>query len=69
MVGFMDVREALIRGCRVPSGLDTFLSLAGAQSGKISLTGNDLLHTAKVVEINPEVDATAVRMVGNLQVE
>jgi hypothetical protein len=69
MVGFMDVREALIRGCRLPVGVDTFLSLAGGQSGKISLTGNDLLHAARVVDKKPEVDAAAVRMTTDLQMK
>ncbi len=62
MIGFKDVRESLIRGCRVPMGVDTFLMLAGAQSKEICLTGNDLTHATKAVESSPEVEAGAVRV-------
>lgn len=60
MIGFKEVREALIRGCRAPVGLETFLSLSGAQSKGISLTGNDFTQAASVVETSPEVAASAV---------
>ncbi len=64
MIGLRDVREALIRGCRVPAGVDTFLSLAGKQSREISLSGNDLTHAARMVDLGQEVDPHAVCEIG-----
>lgn len=66
MIGFKDVREALIRGCRLPEGVETFLSLSGAQTKRISVTGNDLTHAARVVENGPEVEISTLQVIGNI---
>jgi len=42
VVRMKNVRDAFIQGCRAFPGTGTFLELAGKNSGRILLVGNDL---------------------------
>ncbi len=54
-----NVADVFLHGNR-PLGLDTFLSVEGADSKRVSLTGNDLRQTARPVITAPEVSAGTV---------
>lgn len=65
-VRFHNVRNALIHGCRVPSGTNTFLNIDGEQTEKVRLIGNDLTGAKKAFERDPPVTRKNVQMEGNL---
>ncbi|MHC4692782.1 MAG: glycoside hydrolase family 28 protein [Planctomycetota bacterium] len=65
LIRLSDVKAALIRGCRPPTGTETFLELQGAKSEGIVLTTNDFSRTAKVAQIAPNVPATALSQLAN----
>jgi len=60
-----DVQDIFIRNCRPPAGTQTFLNLQGAQTGGVTLTGNDFRGTKKVVEAGEGVPQTAVAQLAN----
>jgi len=60
-----DVRDALIRGCRPPAGVDVFLTVQGARTDGVTLTGNDFRAVKRVVEIDQGVPRAAVAQMAN----
>jgi hypothetical protein len=60
-----DVQGVLIRGCMPPAGTEVFLSLQGARSDRVTLTGNDFRGVKKVVEAGADVPANAVDGLAN----
>ena len=65
LIRLTDVKAALIRGCRPPTGTDTFLKLQGPKSEGVVLVANDLSRAAKVIDIAPNVPATALSQLAN----
>ena len=53
VIHFDNVRQALLHGCRCPSGAAAFLRVEGKTSEKIKLLANDLSGTAKPVALAP----------------
>lgn len=65
LIRLTDVKGALTRGCRPPTGTDTFLKLQGAGSEGVVLVANDLSRAAKVVQIAPDVPKKALSILAN----
>jgi hypothetical protein len=59
-------RDVLIRGCRPDAPEGVFLSLAGAETRGIALTGNDLSRVGRVCEFASGAVPGAVRAAGNI---
>jgi hypothetical protein len=59
---FINVREALLRGCVAPSGAAVFLALQGTGTRAISLAGNILGGAATPVSVAPDVPRNAVHV-------
>jgi len=60
-----NVRDVMIRGCRAAEGTDAFITLHGAQTAGVTLTGNDLRRARKSVEAGADVPAQAVAEFAN----
>ncbi len=60
-----DARDVWIRGCRPAPGTDVFLTVQGARTDGVTLTGNDFRDIKKVVEIDQNVPPTAVAQIAN----
>lgn len=60
LMRFLDVRDALVRGCRAPAGAPAFLHVGG-QSGGITLAANDLTGAKTPIEFDAGVPRAAVR--------
>ena len=52
LIGFNNVREAIIGGSKAPAGTMLFLKTDGAETVNITLIGNDLSLAEKVIEEN-----------------
>jgi polygalacturonase len=65
LVRLTDTQDVFIRNCRPPAQTQTFLSLQGAQTGGITLTGNDFRGVEKVVDAAEGVAQTAVAQFAN----
>lgn len=65
IIRLTNVKGALIRGCRPPTGTDTFLKLQGTKSQGVLLTANDLSGVNRVAEITPNVPKTALSQLAN----
>ena len=62
LVRLVDVRGALLHGCRLATESGTFLTVAGARSNRIALRGNDLRTAGQAVSASAEVAPDAVSM-------
>lgn len=60
VLGLVQCRDALIRGCRPRAKDGTFLRVAGDRSGGVALVGNDLGGVASVTEVSGDVPKDAV---------
>jgi len=69
LIRLTNVKAALIRGCRPPTGTDTFLKLQGPKSKGVVLVANDLSRAGKVAEIAPNVPKTALSQMTNQTAE
>jgi polygalacturonase len=65
LIRLIDVKGALIRGCRPQMGTDTFLKLEGTASEGIVLATNDFGRVDKITETAPEVPKTALSILPN----
>ena len=65
LIKFYQVRECLMRGCRIPWPVSTFIQVAGERSDGITITGNDLRRAQKAVDIVPNVARSAVYQLSN----
>lgn len=61
-----NVRGAMIQSCKPAQGTSLFLEVSGAESGEISLLGNDLNGVGQRFLLRPGVDQEAVRSKFNL---
>ncbi|MHC4656323.1 MAG: glycoside hydrolase family 28 protein [Planctomycetota bacterium] len=69
IIRLINVKVALIRGCKPQAGTDTFLKLQGSASKGVLLTANDLSLASKVAEIAPNVPKTALSLLANQTAE
>ena len=60
-----DVQDVFIRNCRPPAGTQVFVSLQGAQTNGVTLTGNDFRAVKKVIEAGEAVPQTAIAQLAN----
>jgi hypothetical protein len=60
------VRDCLLHRSRPRAGAKTFVRLSGADTAGVRLEGNDFSKVEQVAMIDPEVDATALRMERNV---
>jgi hypothetical protein len=60
------VRDGRLHGFRPRSGTKTLVRLSGGDTARVRLAGNDLSRVEQAVTVDPEVDARAVRMEGNV---
>ena len=60
MLGFTQVRDALIRGCQPRAKGGAFLKLSGDKSCNVALIANDLGGVAKAVEVAPDLPKDAL---------
>jgi hypothetical protein len=60
LLRFVDVRDALIRGCMAMKGTKAFLEAVGERTSNITLQSNALRQAEKAVILGPGVDAQAV---------
>jgi hypothetical protein len=65
VVGFRNVRNAIVRGCVPSQGTRQFLSVSGKDSARISLLANDFAGVGKVVESSDDTLPESVAEVGN----
>jgi polygalacturonase len=66
LVGLLQTRNLLIRGCQPKAAAGVFLRLAGKDTAGISLIGNDLSHIGTVSEFGEAAPADSLRSIGNL---
>jgi polygalacturonase len=69
LVGLLQTRNALIRGCRPEAESGVFLRLAGKDTAGISLLGNDFSRVGRLSEFADEAPPAALRSAGNLMKE
>jgi polygalacturonase len=60
-----DVRDVLIRGCRLSAGMDVFAKLQGPRTEGVTFMGNDFRGVKKVIEADDGVPQTAVAQIAN----
>jgi hypothetical protein len=60
-----DVRDAWIRGCRPTAGTEVFVTVQGARTEGVTLTGNDFRGVKKAVEADADVAPAAVAQIAN----
>lgn len=60
------VRDCLLHRSRPRAGAKTFVRLSGAETAGVRLEGNDFSQVEQVAMVDPEVDATALRMERNV---
>jgi len=60
LVRFVNVRDAIVRGCKAPERTNVFLETAGPDTGNVSLTGNDLTRARTAFVLGNDVDPEAV---------
>lgn len=60
LLQLVDVQGALLHGCRVPTEIETFVSVAGRRSSRIALRGNDLRRARRAVVQSADVARDAV---------
>ena len=68
LVRFVNVRDAIIRGCMPTRDAKVFLETVGADTEGISLIGNDLSRAENAVVSGCDVPPAAVTMEGNIDV-
>ena len=64
-VSLLDVREALVEGCRTSAEASAFVSVSGSRSARISLIGNHLAPASKAVDVTAGVPADALFLAAN----
>jgi hypothetical protein len=64
LVRLEQVRGALIRGCRLPGKVATFLRVEGTESRDITVVSNDLRAAAEIVAIGEGAEEKAVHVDG-----
>lgn len=60
------VRDCLLHRSRPRAGATTFVRLSGAETAGVRLEGNDFSQVERAAIVDPEVDATALRMEKNV---
>jgi len=63
---FVNVRDAVVRGCTAPEGTKVFLEVAGADTSGISLIGNALSRAERALAKGERVSPNAVTTVANV---
>jgi len=66
LVRFINVRDAMVRGCMAPKGTKVFLKAVGSETGDVSLIGNDLGRAENALVLGNGVESGTVAMVANL---
>jgi len=66
IIGLLQTRNAMIRGCRPDLGDDAFLRLAGKDTADISLIGNDLRRVGRIAEFAEQADSASLQIAGSL---
>jgi hypothetical protein len=66
LVWLRSVQDYLLTGLRARAGTKAVLRLSGADTARIRLVGNDFREVDEVAMIDASVDATALRMEGNV---
>jgi hypothetical protein len=67
VVWFRSVRDCLLHRSRPRAATKTFVRLSGAETAGVRLEGNDFSQVEQVAMVDPEVDATALRMDRNVR--
>jgi polygalacturonase len=62
-----DVRQATVRGVRVPETAEAFVEASSARTGAVSLIGNEVPESVPVVIRGPDVSEHAVTVVNDRQ--
>ena len=60
LLRLINVRGALLHGCRLAEKLDAFLAVTGKACSGIALRGNDLRNATRAVDTTDDVPANAV---------
>ena len=60
LLRFVDVRDALTRGCMAMKDTKVFLEVVGERTTNVTLQSNALAHSEKPVTLGPGVDPKAV---------
>jgi polygalacturonase len=66
LVGLVQARDVLLRGCRPEAAEGVFLRLAGKDTSAIAVIGNDFTHIGQLSEFVDGAETTALRSTGNL---
>lgn len=66
-VKIVESKNVWLRDCAAPGRTGAFLSVEGAGSERIALTGSNLGSAARAVEIAPDVPAHSVTLAGNIE--
>ena len=69
LIGMIQSRNVLIRGCRPETADGVFVRLAGKDTAGISLIGNDFSHIGQLSEFADEAAPASLRSAGNLSKE
>jgi polygalacturonase len=69
LIGLVQSRNVLIRGCRPNAADGVFLRMAGKDTAGIALIGNDLTRVDRVGEFVEGTASSSLRLSGNLQRE
>jgi hypothetical protein len=69
LVGLLQTRDVLIRGCRPQAPNGVFLRLAGKDNSGISLLGNDFSRVKQLSEFADEALPTSLKSIGNISKE
>jgi hypothetical protein len=66
LIGLLQSRNILIRGCQPNAADGVFLRIAGKDTAGIALIGNDLTHVGQTGEFADNATRTSLQSVGNL---
>ena len=65
LLRFVNVRDALVRGCFAPAGTEAFVEALGGETCGISLLANDLRRAKRAVALGKDAPHKAVVVVGS----
>ena len=65
LLRFVNVRDALVRGCFAPAGTEAFVEALGGETRGISLLANDLRQAKRAVALGKDAPHKAVVVVGS----
>jgi polygalacturonase len=62
LVRLIDVRGAIVHGCRLSTAIENFATVAGSNSSHIAFRGNDLRGAQRIARQSADVDPDAVSL-------